>query len=184
MACHKRQAKQLGEGCPPRRAPLSGMSAVALAFALLASSCGTPSSGVVREERPLTPVQGLTATLEDEVRDLADGRIKWSTYWKLCWDEYPGATAYELQTITSEGTSPKLRRQSERCFRIEAAANVNKKSQGLRNRDELLALQMGQLFYRVRAVIDGTRTSAWSPPMELGKASKTKARTEEAPDDK
>lgn len=171
------QATQAGERFPGRGS-LSILSATALTLALLASSCGT-SSGGVREENRLTPVQGLTATLEDEIRDLADGRIKWSTYWKLCWDEYPGAEAYELQTMTSEGTSPKLRRQSERCFRIEAAANVNEESQGLRNRDQLLALQMGQLFYRVRAVLDRNRTSAWSPSMELGKASKNQSGTEE-----
>lgn len=104
------------------------------------------------------------------MRDLPGGRIAWSTYWKLCWAEYPGAKGYELQTLTSEGISAKLRRQSERCFRIEAAANENEKSQGLLNREVLLALQSGQLAYRVRAVLEEGRASEWSPPMAVGKA--------------
>jgi hypothetical protein len=38
------------------------------------------------------PVTGLVATLEDEMHDLPNARIAWSTYWKLCWSAYPGAT--------------------------------------------------------------------------------------------
>ncbi|MDQ3255131.1 MAG: hypothetical protein M3R15_14710 [Acidobacteriota bacterium] len=146
-----------------------------LICALLAASCGSPSSTPSTQTTPVRPpptVQGLSATLEDEVRDVDNGRIKWSTYWKLCWDEYPKAQAYELQVMTSEGTSPKLRRQTDRCFRIEAAAGINDKSQGLLNRDQLLGLQLGQLAYRVRAVLDDDRFSEWSTAMALGRTTK------------
>jgi len=103
------------------------------------------------------------------VRELPGDRIAWSTYWKLCWDVSPQATAYELQTVTSEGSSPKLRRQSERCFRLQAATGENEKSQGLVNRAMLLALHEGQLAYRVRAVFDNGQVSVWSLAMEAGK---------------
>ena len=103
------------------------------------------------------------------MHELPGDRTAWSTYWKLCWDLYPQATAYELQTVTGEGNSPKLRRQSERCFRIEAAGGENEKSQGLVNRTMLLLLQAGQLAYRVRAVFSNGRVSAWSPAMAVGK---------------
>lgn len=147
----------------------------ALIFALLVASCGSPSTTPPTQTTSAQPpptVQGLAATLEDEVRDVNNGRIKWSTYWKLCWNEYPSAKAYELQVMTSEGVSPKLRRQTDRCFRIEAAAGINDKSQGLLNRDQLLGLQFGQLSYRVRAVLDDNRFSEWSTAMALGRTTK------------
>ena len=61
------------------------------------------------------PVNGLESTLEDVAQDLSGGRIRWSTYWRLCWTEYPGARAYELQAQTIEGIAPNLRRQTDRC---------------------------------------------------------------------
>ncbi len=121
---------------------------------------------------PLPPPSGMKMTLEDEVRDLPDGRIAWSTYWKLCWEPYAGAVAYEMQTLTGEGTSRKLRRQHDTCLRIEAAAGENAKEKGLVNRDLLLALQSGQLAYRIRAVLDGDRVSEWSSVMMVGEVSK------------
>lgn len=110
------------------------------------------------------------ATLEDEVRELPGERIAWSTHWKLCWESYPEAKAYEIQTLTGEGASRRLRRQSERCLRIEAAAGENDKGLGLLNREVLLALQSAQLAYRVRAILHDNRVSEWSPPMAVGQA--------------
>jgi hypothetical protein len=101
-----------------------------------------------------------------------NSRLAWSTYWKLCWEEYPGATAYELQALTGEGGARKLRRQRERCFRIEAAKGENEKTQGLANRDLLLALQAGQLAYRVRAALNDHRVSAWSSPAAVGEVTR------------
>lgn len=144
-------------------------AAATLVLMLLLTSCGLPS-GALRVAQP--QVRGLVATLEDEVRDLPGERIAWATYWKLCWQSYPGAKGYELETLTGEGASPKLRRQSEPCLRIEAAAGENEKSRGLLNREVLLALQSGQLAYRVRAVLDGNRVSEWSPPLAVGEATR------------
>ena len=173
----------------PLRGPRYGFT-VALMLVLQMSACGStpgadskvvspagsPTATSGPEVRDLSeaptaltpPVGGLVTTLQDEVHNLPEGRIAWSAYWKLCWEEYPGAAAYELQTVTGEGISPKLRRQSEHCFRIEAAKGENEKSQGLVNRDLLLALQAGQLAYRVRAVLADNRTSAWSAAYAVG----------------
>lgn len=117
---------------------------------------------------PLSPIKNLTAQLEDEVRDLDAKRIRWSTYWKLCWEPYPRAVGYELQTSTAEGASPKLKRQNDNCFRLEVAAGENEKSAGLFNREQLVSLQKGQLSYRVRAVLSNDERSEWSPIIHLG----------------
>ncbi len=91
---------------------------------LLPTSCASSEAPEVVSG---PPVEGLSATLKDEVRNLPVDRIAWSTYWELCWEPYPGAEAYELETLTGEGeASGELRRQEENCFRIKAAAGENK----------------------------------------------------------
>src|SRR5947208_15242510 len=104
------------------RTPAWIRPALALAAAVALSACRTQAGGptVVAP-----PVGGLVAQLEDEVRDLPGDRIGWSTYWRLCWREYPAARGYELETLTGEGASPKLRRQDDRCVRVQAAAGEN-----------------------------------------------------------
>ncbi|MBD2294778.1 hypothetical protein H6G06_15120 [Anabaena sphaerica FACHB-251] len=114
------------------------------------------------------PVTGLVSTLSDEVAELPSDLIRWSTYWQLCWEPYPEAKEYELQTVLVEGKSPKLKRQSDRCFRLQAASNENQKSQGLLNRDLILLMHKIQLGYRVRAVVDSNRVSEWSQVMAVG----------------
>jgi hypothetical protein len=114
------------------------------------------------------PVTGLVSTLSDEVEELPAELIRWSTYWQLCWEPYPEAKEYELQAVLMQGRSPKLERQSDRCFRIQAASNENQKSQGLLNREVILLTHKIQLGYRVRAVLDGNRVSEWSPVMAVG----------------
>ncbi|MBD2346653.1 hypothetical protein [Anabaena subtropica] len=114
------------------------------------------------------PVTGLVSTLSDEVEELPSDLIRWSTYWQLCWEPYPEAKEYELQTVLVEGKSPKLKRQSDRCFHLQAASNENLKSQGLLNRDLILLVHKTQLAYRVRAVLDDNRVSEGSPVMAVG----------------
>ncbi|MBD2440731.1 hypothetical protein [Nostoc sp. FACHB-110] len=114
------------------------------------------------------PVTGLVSTLSDEVKELSADLIRWSTYWQMCWEAYPDAKEYELQTVLVEGKSPKLKRQSDRCFRLQAASNENQKSQGLLNRDLILLMHKIQLGYRVRAVLDDNRVSEWSQVMAVG----------------
>jgi hypothetical protein len=114
------------------------------------------------------PVTGLVSTLSDEVEELPAQLIRWSTYWQLCWQPYPEAKEYELQAVLMQGKSPKLQRQSDRCFRIQAASNENQKSQGLLNRELILLMHKIQLGYRVRAVLDNNRVSEWSQVMAVG----------------
>ncbi|MBF2008255.1 MAG: hypothetical protein IGS49_23125 [Chlorogloeopsis fritschii C42_A2020_084] len=114
------------------------------------------------------PVTGLVSTLSDEVEELPAELIRWSTYWQLCWQPYPEAKEYELQAVLMQGKSPKLQRQSDRCFRIQAASNENQKSQGLLNRELILLMHKIQLGYRVRAVLDNNRVSEWSQVMAVG----------------
>lgn len=132
---------------------------------LALSACGSPA----RQPVVVGPaVAGLTTTLEDETHDLPDAHVEWSTYWQLCWDAYPAATAYELESLTSEGVSPVLRRQQDTCYRVQAAAGQNAKSEGLAGRDMQLLIQGGQLGYRVRAVLPDNRVSEWSVPVAVG----------------
>ncbi len=131
---------------------------------LALAGCGTQEPP--RSVQP--PVGGLTATLEDTVRDLPGDRIAWATYWTLCWSPYPGARAYQIQTVTGEGASAKLRQQRDTCLRIEAAKGENARTDGLVNRDLLLQLQTGQLAYKVRAVLDDTTVSEWSASAAVG----------------
>lgn len=137
-----------------------------LTFLSLAAACG------MKAEKQATiplPVQNLAAELEDEVHVLPRGEISWSTYWRLCWANYDGASEYELQALTSEGASDKLRHQSERCFRLEVAGGKNPKTQGLLNRDLQLAIRSSELSYRVRAVLADGRSSEWSRAVSVAK---------------
>ncbi|WP_017314413.1 hypothetical protein [Mastigocladopsis repens] len=155
-----------------------------LLASLLSSACDRLSNAsptTNSKEVPSSPPQvvkptvtGFVATLEDEVKELPKQRIAWSTYWKLCWQPYPGAKAYELQGVTMEGMSSKLKHQSDRCYRLQAARGENPKSDGFVNRDLTLATHSVQLGYRVRAVLDGNRVSEWSSPMPVGEATKPK----------
>ena len=133
---------------------------------LLATACGRKAE---RRATVSPPVQNLTAELEDEVHDLSGGEISWSTYWRLCWANYEGAIEYELQALTSEGASDKLRHQGERCFRLEVAVGKNPKTQGLLNRDLQLAIRSSELAYRVRAVLADGTSSEWSKPLSVAK---------------
>ncbi len=163
-----RLKRTIGTRASLLRGTCSRLAALWLLFSLAAfSSCGSNTAPTQPSVLP-GPVTNLTATLEDEVQELGGERIKWSTYWKLCWEAPPGAISYELQTLTSEGRSDKLRRQTESCFRLEVAAGDNERGQGFVNREVMLALQAGQLAYRVRAVFAQGRVGEWSAAIPVG----------------
>lgn len=136
---------------------------------LLATAAAAAGAVAALAAEPLPAVSGFVATLADEVRDLPKRRIAWRTYWTLCWDAYPEASGYELQAVTSEGGSLRPKAVDGRCHRLEVAADENRKAEGLRTRDLQLALQSGQLAYRVRALLADGRTSTWSPLFPAGK---------------
>jgi hypothetical protein len=145
---------------------------VAQAQPLLPATLSTPSPVEVSPA-----IADLVATLEDEVEELPEERIRWSTYWKLCWSPYPNAVAYELQTVTSEGISPKLKHQSDRCYRLQAAAGENAKASGFVNRDLTLGTHAVQLGYRVRAVLYDNRVTEWSPVMPVGETTRPESQS-------
>jgi len=121
-------------------------------------------------------VSGFAAALEDDVRDLPDGQIAWKTYWKLCWEAYAGAREYELEPMTGEGARRRLLHQAGTCLRVEVAKGQNVKTQGLFNRDLMLAGLSGQLAYRVRAVLGNGRVSQWSALAIVGQSGKPASR--------
>ncbi len=135
-------------------------------LAALAIGCDQKQSNPEGKTRPVS-VTGITTTFEDEVRGLPGDQIAWSTYWKFCWDAYPGAESYELQIITSEGASPRLKNRKAPCYRIQMATGVNARQQGMLDRAKLLELQIGQFSYRVRAVLGNNQYSEWSPAITM-----------------
>jgi hypothetical protein len=86
----------------------------------------------------------------------------------LCWDPSPGAVAYELLTLTGEGASPRLRRQADRCLRVEAAAGDGPAEERPARRAAQLAAQQGQLAFQVRSVPARGEPSEWSPAVAVG----------------
>jgi ribosomal protein L12E/L44/L45/RPP1/RPP2 len=163
------------------------MAAVALGMAALVGAAGcTASTGSAPaaaeaaaadrtdqsdevEAETLDPLVGLRTSIRDEVTELDGGRIRWQTLWELCWDAHARAGEYELQTVTSEGTSPAVKAQREPCVSMQIAKGENAASAGLANRDITVATMAGQVGYRVRAVaVDGgsgpKAVSAWSAP--------------------
>jgi hypothetical protein len=128
------------------------------ALTLFGCGAGTPAG------TPGPPPTGLVASLEDEVG--AGG--SWRTSWVLCWDTYPGAVAYELMTITGEGSSPTLRRQTDRCLHVEAAAGDGPPAERPARRAAQLAAQQGQLAFRVRGVPAHGPPGEWSLPVAVG----------------
>ena len=159
-----------------------GFFAAALLLAASCSPAPAPPPGTASEEATPTPtpkpqrpkLTGLRATLEDEVLDMPDGQLQWRTFWVLSWDEFPGAESYDLQVITAEGRSPKLRSLTEPRYRIEAAKGLNPKADGFVKRDIQLALHAGQLGVTVRAHFPGDRAGAWSETFDVGTATKLK----------
>ena len=130
------------------------------AGALTLSAC----TGAADAGPPGPAPTGLVATLEDE----AGAAGSWRTWWVLCWDAYPGAVAYELKTVTGEGASPKLRRQTDRCLRVEAAAGDGPPEERPARRAAQLAVQQGQLAFQVRGVPGDGPPGEWSPPVAVG----------------
>ncbi len=95
-------------------------------------------------------------------------RVTWSSTWTLCWDPFPGATAYEVQAMTSESASSRIKRVETPCFSVELAAGDDHIREVPEKRDVQLAVQRSQLAYRVRATLAGNVVTAWSPAFDAG----------------
>lgn len=149
---------------------------VAIVSLVVLSACGDdgdPAATAGPEPVVVEPaMSGFTARLDDRVETLGDGRVAWSTTWTLCWPEHSGATGYEIDTVTGEGSVRDLEERSgnARCLEIEAAAGENAPELGMADRALLLSTTAGQLGYQVRAVLDDDQVSTWSPLFPVGEA--------------
>jgi hypothetical protein len=112
----------------------------------------------------------LTAMLHDERRARPGGILEWRTVWRLCWSPQAGARGYELQALLGEGGAGRPRPAHGRCHSLEVASGRNPARHGLRYRDVQLALQAGQLAYRVRARLSTGRPGPWSRSLAAGEA--------------
>jgi len=144
-----------------------GLYGSLLFFVLAAASPAQADSGSDAPAR----LGGFEVVLEDETREIPGraGRIRWATYWNLAWDAHPQALAYQIETMTSEGVSPKLKTQDGTFIKLEVASGENKKSLGLDKRDLQIALISGQLSYRVRALLADNRAGEWSAHFPVGR---------------
>jgi hypothetical protein len=160
----------------PQAAPLRLSLLAVLCLALFLAACSAPAAAV-KDAAPAA--MGMVADLQDEMRDLPGNRVAWATYWRLCWVGHPEASFYEIQSMTGEGSSRNLRRQSESCLRVEVARGENERELEMHNRRMLLAMAGGQLAFRVRAVLSDGRVGAWSAPMAVGEAGSAISRASE-----
>lgn len=146
-----------GDGIKGRSKAANGVARAAiLSILAFTVSCATFP--------PSRSVQGFSAALDER----QSGGGAWSIYWTLCWDAFPRALDYEVQVMTSEGVSPILRRQPERCLSIEVAAGDDIRAEGLASPSVQLAVQGSQLAYRVRARLFDEQRTPWSQAFAAG----------------
>jgi hypothetical protein len=108
----------------------------------------------------------VSATLVDDV-DPAVGT--WSTTWTACFAPAgdPAVVRWEVQTVTAEGVSPRVRELSGGCIDLQLAQGRGTAPVDDPGRTAALA-DAGSLAYRVRAVrADGSATP-WTDPVVVG----------------
>lgn len=117
------------------------------------------------------PLPGLHATLEDTSdRYAAAGlrRWRWQTHWVVRWRPVPGATEYEIISMTSEGTSKKTTRLTQPPFRLEVAKGDNLMTEGMPTRPiQLLTIQSLLSIKIVSRMSDGSPGPS-SPWLQVG----------------
>jgi len=144
-----------------------------LALALMATGGCVGSSQELRPA-PAPPaevrVPELKAELIDEETPLPDGRVSWSTRWRLCWGPVPGAVAYVVTTITPEGVGPPGE-TTDRCLvPLTVASGITDRPgarpSGSRQVDPMQQLMLA--FTVAARFADGTVGPA-SPAIPLGR---------------
>jgi hypothetical protein len=98
----------------------------------------------------------------------ADGRVTWTATWTLCWDPIAGAIGYDVQPLTSESASQRLRKVTSTCYAVDVAAGEDLPADVSGKRDTQIAVQRAQVGYRVRADFGGNVVSAWSEAIDAG----------------
>lgn len=141
----------------------AGGAGVVGVYRIVASTPATPTPTV--DARVVENFRVALATLATPV---AGERVAWSSSWSLCWDPLPGALGYEVQAMTSESASARLKRVEAPCFTVELAAGEDRAADVPEKRAVQLAVQRSQLAYRVRAIFGQNVVGTWSPAIDAG----------------
>lgn len=103
-----------------------------------------------------TEIRDLRATLRDEERTLPDGRIAWSTEWRLCWTPVRLAVAYAVTPVSFEGPGRAIEVR-EPCYALSVANGVDDRPGQRSGRTGQLSLIGSSLAVSVAArFADGT----------------------------
>ena len=113
-------------------------------------------------------VTGFTTSVKTTSEPLSSGLMKWRADWSLCWDPSPNAIGYDLQVLTAEGISPRLRRQLKPCLEVEVASGEHTQDRIERELGIQMSIQRSQLSYRVRAALSSGQVGAWSRDVSVG----------------
>jgi len=113
-------------------------------------------------------VENMRVAVSTVATPTAAGRLSWAATWTLCWDPVPGAIGYDIQAMTSESVSPRLKHVESACFSVELAAGEDLPADLPGKRDVQLSMQRSQLAYRVRADFGRNVVGSWSPAIDAG----------------
>ena len=141
---------------------IAGLGATS-AYRAVTAPAATPAPRI--DQRTVANLRVATSTAATPV---ASGSVVWIATWTLCWDPIPGAVGYEVQPMTAESASARLKRVETPCFSVDIAAGEDRPSDLQSKRDVQIAMQRSQLSYRVRADFGGNVVSAWSPAIDAG----------------
>ena len=143
------------------RATRIATTALAVA-ALTAGGCGGRQAAP-----PATAPAGARAVIDTDVRPAGHGFVRWSSRWKLAWDEVPGAREYIVYLGTSEGTG-ETQRVGEPHWALDVANGENRRSALPKARDQQLALVAAQLTVAIAARYPDGRIGPKTQAMPVG----------------
>lgn len=149
-----------------RRAALYGAALLAL-LGVVSAALGLGEGARGPEQQRSAAITGLRATLLDQETPLATGAVAWTTRWRLCWDPVPGASAYLLTTVTSEGVSPISRLLDQRCYTLTVASGTARASGQRPGRRAQLSLMEVQLAVSVAARLSDGSNGPPSPDIPV-----------------
>lgn len=162
-----------------RRLLVGAVAVAAIALGLAAAATldsSRPAGAASPAARAATPaappaasaaITGFRATLTDEETPIEAG-VAWTTRWQLCWDAVPGADAYLLTIVTSEGVSPVPRTVSDTCYRLTVASGTAPRSGERPGRDGQVGLMEVHLSVSVAARFPDGRSGPNGPDFPVG----------------
>jgi hypothetical protein len=141
---------------------------------LLPAGCSTPAStgqSAASPANPVTagnPVEVVEARLTDKKTTEQDGRISWTTTWRVCFKpDRADTTRMEAQAVTPEGSGTSLRKLVDRCLELGVASGRGEPGGAMPGRDTQMA-EAAALAYRVRAVHEDGTVTPWTAPIPAG----------------